>query len=286
MRRILLMLALLLVCAQAACAEVFFCEPPGDWAQRAVLEWSAFDVNAGDAMLLRCGGESMLVDGGTVRHGGQLEQMLAARGVSGVNRMLFTHMHDDHAGGLIHLLEADFPVGELLHGYSDAALERDEYGQRVLQLAQARGLPVHRVGEGDRLTLGGARIAICQSDVRRDANARSLVLHVTFGSCALLLCADISGVAQHDLAQRLPEGALRAELIKLPHHSLTPAVPEFLDKVTPVAAVVANRSRGADSRAVSQLEYRKLTALFAGDGSVNAVTDGTDWYVWQSGNGK
>lgn len=286
MRRALLMLVLLMLCAQAAHAEVYFGEPPADWAQLEVLEWMAFDVNAGDAMLLRCGGESMLVDGGPARYGERLAQMLEVRGVSSVERMLFTHMHDDHAAGLIHLLNAGFPVSELLHGYSDTALRQDEYGQRVLQIAQAQALPIRRIGEGDELTLGGARIAVCQSEVKRNANARSLMLHVTFGDCALLLCADISGVVQHDFADRLPEGALRAEVIKMPHHSLTPAVPEFLDAVMPTAAVVTNRSRDVKSKAAHQFEQRGLTALFCGDGSVTAVTDGTDWYIRQSGDGE
>ena len=286
MRRALLTLALLMLCAQAACAEVYFGEPPADWAQREVLEWTAFDVNAGDAMLLRCGGESMLVDGGLARYGERLAQMLAVRGVSGVDRMLFTHMHDDHAAGLIDLLKSGFPAHELLHGYSDTALRQDEYGQCVLQIAQAQGLPMRRIGEGDALTLGGARIAVYQSDVKRNANARSLVLHVTFGDCALLLCADISGVVQHDFADRLPEGAMRAQVIKMPHHSLTPAVPEFLDAVTPSVAVVTNRSRDVASKAAHQFEQRALTALFCGDGSVTAVTDGTDWYIRQSEDGE
>ena len=76
--------------------------------------------------------------------------------------------------------------------------------------------------------------------------------------------------------------ALKADLIKLPHHAITTTVPAFLDAVAPEAAVATNRQKDLDGKSINQLKSRDLPTFFYGDGTVYAVTDGTDWYLWQT----
>ena len=47
-----------------ATAQVYEQEMPADWQEKDVLRITAFAVGEGDALLLQCGGESMMVDGG------------------------------------------------------------------------------------------------------------------------------------------------------------------------------------------------------------------------------
>lgn len=282
MKRLIFLAALCLMLAAGARAEVYMQKPPADWADRDVLEWTVFDVNEGDAMLLRCGGESMMVDGGPAPFRDALCEAMDARGLRSMTYMLNTHYHDDHIDGLYYLLKAGFTAGEYLHGYSDGALESDDLGRRTAAAARQGGVPLRRVGEGDVIELGGARLSVFQCTSILNTNARSLVLRVTFGDSALLLCADITGEAQRDFLKRLPEGALRADVIKLPHHAITAAVPEFLDAVSPEAAVITNRRAKVKHGPISQLTSRDIDALFSGDGTVTAVTDGADWYIWQT----
>ena len=63
-------------------------------------------------------------------------------------------------------------------------------------------------------------------------------------------------------------------------------MPEFLNAVMPTVAVVTNRSRDVESKAAHQFEQRAMTALYCGDGSVTAVTNGTDWYIRQNEDGE
>lgn len=276
------LLALVLVCLpMLAAAQVYAGDPPAAWAQKETLEWTVFDVNEGDAMLLTCGGESMLVDGGPKPFRAMLRDELEARGLRHLTRILNTHYHDDHIDGLYYLFTYGFTADEYLHAYSDSAIAGNKLGRRTVQAAKKNGVPVRRVADGDTLTLGGATIDIIQCTKILNTNARSLVLRVSFGGSSILLCADITGEVQHELVESLSEQALRSDLIKLPHHALTPAVPEFLDAVAPQAAVITNRSYNVGTPAKAQLTSRKIPAYFSGDGLVRAVTDGVDWYMTQ-----
>lgn len=276
------MLIVLLVCLPVlAAAQVYTGEPPAHWSQKETLEWTIFDVNRGDAMLLICGGESMLVDGGSKPFREMLRDELEARGLRRLTRILNTHYHDDHIDGLYYLFTYGFMADEYLHSYSEAAIAADKFGRRTLRAAGKNGVPVRRVADGDTLTLGSATVRIIQCTKILNTNARSLVLRVTFGESSILLCADITGEVQHELTDTFQDRELRADLIKLPHHALTPAVPAFLDAVSPQAVVITNRSQNVDSPAKSQLTSRGIPAYYSGDGLVHAVTDGTDWYIVQ-----
>ena len=277
-----LALALALGIPIPAKAQVHFGEqPPAQWEDADVFEWTIFDVNEGDAMLLRCGGESMLVDGGPAPFREDLRDALDELGLRRLTRLFNTHAHDDHIDGLYYLLTYGFTAEEYVHSYSPSAIEASELCNRTVEAAGKNGVPVRRVADGDTLTLGSAQLEVIQWTGILNANARSLVLKVTFGGSTALLCADIIGDTQHALAQSAPEGLLDADLIKLPHHAITAAVPEFLDAVSPEAAVVTNCESRAGDRAKKQLRCRNLPTLFSGAGRVSAVTDGTDWYVWQ-----
>lgn len=274
----------LLLGAGSASAKVYFeQEPPADWQDKDVLRWTIFDVDEGDAMLLQCGGESMLVDGGPNPFREKLRDALQARGLKdGMKYILSTHHHDDHIDGIFRLFEYGFTAGEYLHSYNDFGIRSEERLSRTIKQAEKNGVPIRRVVDGDSLTLGDADISIFQCTTISGTNARSLMLKVTFGESTLLLCADIIGKTQRYFLDTLSAETLDCDLIKLPHHAITPTVPEFLDTVSPEAAVATNVKKQLDNKSVAQLETRPLPVLYSGDGTVYAVTDGTDWYLYQT----
>lgn len=286
MKRVLSVLCglVLLLSVQTACAKVYFeQQPPEDWQNKDVLKWTIFDVDEGDAMLLQCGGESMLVDGGPNPFREKLRDALEARGLrDSMKCILSTHHHDDHIDGIFRLFEYGFTAGEYLHSYNDFGIRSEERLSRTVRRAEKNGVPVRRVLNGDALTLGDADIQIFQCTEIKGTNARSLMLKVTFKDSSLLLCADIIGETQRYFLDNLPAETLKSDLIKLPHHAITPAVPEFLDAVDAEAAVATNIKKEIDNKSIAQLETRPLPALYAGDGTVYAVTDGTDWYLYQT----
>ena len=139
------------------------------------------------------------------------------------------------------------------------------------------------MGEGDTLTLGGAELKLHRYTKVNNTNAKSLLTKVTFGHATVLLCADITGRAQKGFLTQLAPEDLKADVIKIPHHGITPVEPDFLTAVSPEFAIVTNY---ADEKRLSklmyQLEGRGISHYFSGEGTVELATDGTDWYVWQT----
>lgn len=267
----------------AAGADVYLSEPPEAWDGAELLRWTIFDTDEGDAMLLECGGESMLVDGGPDPFREKLRDALDARGLRSSMKYIFsTHFHDDHIDGIYRLFKYGFTAGEFLHAYSDRTAQKDMRMSRTIRSAERNGVPVRRVVDGDRLTLGGAQLQVLRCLAVEGDNNRSLVLKVNFKDASILLCADIDGIAQQYFADHAPQELLDADLIKAPHHGINRIRDAFLHAVSPEGVIITSELRRMYRATTYQLEQENLPAFYSGDGTVYAVTDGTDWYIYQT----
>jgi len=277
-----LLLCLLMVSlCSSAMAHLYLRQPPADWAEKDVLRLTVFDVNEGDAMLMECGGEAMMIDGGPNPFREDLKNALEARGYKHFKYFFSTHYHDDHINGLYHLMTYGFTADEFLHSYNEITVQLDELHGRAIREADKLGIPNRKIDEGDVLTLGGATLNIHRYGEIDNANGRSLVIKLYFGDSTALLCADIIGRTQEYFTANLPAEELKADVIKYPHHGITPCNSEFLDVVDPKFAIVTNRFKDV-TRTGLQLEGRGIPARYSGDGTVYLATDGKDWYVWQT----
>ena len=82
------------------------------------------------------------------------------------------------------------------------------------------------------------------------------------------------------MLQNLPSEALKADIVKAPHHGITPMVVEFLEAVSPQAVLITNDDSRVDKGRL-QLESRGMPAYYSGEGTVVFETDGEDWYIYQ-----
>lgn len=276
-------LSLLLLCTLClpAAAEVYLAQPPADWADKELFKLTVFDVNEGDAMLLECGGEAMMMDGGPNPFREDLKNALEARGYKHFKYFFSTHYHDDHINGLYHLMTYGFTADEFLHSYNPITVNLDKLHGRAIRECGRNGIPDRKIGEGDVLTLGGATLNVHRYAEINNANGRSLTVKLTFGDASVLFCADIIGRTQEYFTATLPAEELKADVIKYPHHGITPCNSDFLTAVDPDFAIVTNRQKDV-TRTTYQIEERGFPGMYSGDGTVYCVTDGTDWYMWQT----
>lgn len=215
------------------------------------LRVTVLDVGQGDCILVQApGGRTVLVD-----TGGSYDQessgwdvgrevvvpALMARGVRKIDVLVITHPHEDHIGGVAAVLEA-VPVGMVL----DPMLESDSdaYRRAEEKIAELK-IAHHRATEGQRLNLGRGIYAEVLNppdprlgETEDDANNNSVVLRVVYGEMSVLLAGDVDRTGAQRLARLGPE--VRSTILKVPHHgSADPAVPEFLDAVSPEAAAIS-----------------------------------------------
>ena len=281
MKKLFAVLMMLMLLCSTASAKVYMGQPPAEGWTEDVLRVTAIPVGEGDAFLLECGGEVMMVDGGPSALYHQLTGSLDARGIRHFKYLLNTHYHDDHINGLYHLMKNDYTADEYMHPYSNVMVQGDELEKRTVEMAEKKGITVHRLYKGDVITLGGASIQVFRYWDIPNANARSMIERVQFGEASIWLAADITGLCQEYYAGALEPEVLKADIMKVPHHGITPVQADFMDAVAPEFCVITNYEDGV-GMIKSQMEERGIPALYSGEGEIVMETDGHDWYVWQN----
>lgn len=278
--RLVLAFGLCMCMVQSAAAQVYLNAPPReDWYRRPLFRLTAFDTDQSDCLLLECGGEAMLIDGGSPPFEERLAPLLTQRGISRLKYVLNTHFHEDHIAGLQALMRVGFPIGAYLHPYTDYAVNVSERHKTAMALAKRAGVPTRQVFHGQELLLGESVLTLWRYEDGLSTNGRSMVTRVQFGDASILLTADIIGDTQKWLLKTLPPECLKADVVKAPHHAVTPMNLAFLTVVSPQAVLVTNNADRVSGGRV-QLESRDIPAFYSGDGAVVFETDGDDWYIY------
>lgn len=165
------------------------------------------DVGQGDAeLIIGSSGETILIDGGP--DAALILRKLADYGVDHVDVMVLSHPHDDHATGLLAILE-QLPVGVLWEsGYQGGGPAAAE----LLAEARLRGVPVLTPTAGAVFGVGQFTIkAIGPLRSYASPNDQSLVLDIETLGTRMLFAGDVETIAQAEL------GTVRTDVLKVPH---------------------------------------------------------------------
>jgi competence protein ComEC len=187
------------------------------------------DVGQGDStLLLGASGQAVLVDGGP-----DPVALLAALDtyrVEGLDLVVVTHAHEDHAGGIA-ALPGRRAIGRIWY---PGGPHTGESWEQVLTGAAAFGIPVEVAVPGMVEVIDGMRLEVLGPLRRYEGiNDQSVVLWVEAGGASLLLTGDIEVAAQSDL------GPLRADVLKVPHHGGRTSDLGWLDASMPRLSIVS-----------------------------------------------
>jgi competence protein ComEC len=206
-------------------------------------------VGQGDAALVEWpDGRAWLVDGGPP--GDDVLAYLRRRGIRRLDRVVVSHPHPDHIGGLLPVAR-NIPIGAVMAPRGPEDGEAD-----FLALLAAARAPLHAgVDPGGGALRGGvapppqdpripASVALLhprpgfRAPHRARVNDESLVLRIRHQGVTFLLPGDVEAAGEEAL--RASGADLRADVLKLAHHgSRTSSTPAFLDAVAPTHAVVS-----------------------------------------------
>lgn len=244
-------------------------------AQAGTLTVTWLDVGQGDAAVIQCGGQSMLIDGGKPEKSSYIYAWLQQHGLSYLDVIVATHVDADHIGGLSGALN----YASVGTAYCPETTGTTETFQSFVKYLAQRGKQITVPTAGETYALGGAQVQILGPLHRaEDSNDNSIVLKVSFGATSFLFTGDAERAEEQDL---LNAGVnLQSTVLKVGHHgSDTSTSYPFLRAVAPQYAVIsvgAGNSYGHPTEAVlSRLRDAGVTTFRTDmQGEITAVSDG------------
>ena len=186
------------------------------------------DVGQGDAAVIVCDGELMMIDGGNPGDSQFIYSFLRnTLSVDHMKLMVATHPHDDHIGGLPATLNA-VEVETILSPV------RDYDSKRFSSLLKYAPQGVVVPDLGDTFQLGNALITVLgpATTSYENINDWSIVLRIDYGNTSFLFTGDASEVAESICWQAED---LDSDVLKVGHHgNSSSSTSSFLKAVSPL----------------------------------------------------
>lgn len=204
------------------------------------LKITFVDVGQGDCILIETPrGRTLLVDGGRDRND-FLSEFLFKNGISHIDLICISHIHNDHIGG----------IGDVVKniGANSIAIGTREYSseewQEIVEEAFLQDIPIIELSKGKSILLESNLTVTSihpssrlRSNSEEDINNNSLVLLLQYKDFELLLTGDIEKEAEREIL--MTSSRRDVDVIKVPHHgSKTSTSGDILDFFEPEIAVI------------------------------------------------
>ncbi|SHJ79000.1 DNA internalization-related competence protein ComEC/Rec2 [Paramaledivibacter caminithermalis] len=244
------------------------------------LKITFVDVGQGDCILIETPkGKNILIDGGKYKKG-FLSKFLLKNHISYIDLICVTHIHDDHIGGVIDVIE-NINFGSVVIGTKLYSCE--EY-KELANKCFAENTPIRVLSRGmtidleKDLSLTSINPATrVMNDTHDDVNNNSLVCILKYKELEVLLTGDIEKEAEEEIIREVSRQDI--DVIKVCHHgSNTSNIPEFIDYFNPEIAViqVGKNTFGHPHRDTIETLRKKGIEIYRNDtnGAVIIVYDG------------
>ena len=241
------------------------------------------DIGQGDATLLSKDGKWVLIDSGDVDHRPQMKEYLKQYGVSTVSKVIVTHPHADHMGGML----AVFQTAEIEDIYDDGVPTTTNTYRTYLKNIKAKNIRYHKVGAGDTIPLfDGVNFEVLapvktikNERGEADLNNNSVVGRLVYGNFAMMFTGDAEAEEEKTILNA--GAAVKSDILKVGHHgSRTSSSAAFVKAVAPKIGIIslgAGNSYGhPHAKTLKTLEKHKVEIFRTDrDGTVTVTTTGS-----------
>ena len=235
-RRRGLRLAVPVLCSAAVLAAVLISSSLRTADERSV---TVLDVGQGQSIALLSGESAVVVDCGGMGSwddaGDIASEYLLGRGRYGIDALVLTHLHSDHADGAARLMTR-VKVGTLY--MPEGTDDSDGELAGILEAAARRGTDVVEISEDTAVSLPGLELSLTAPQDTGDENERGLVVRASIGEYDTVITGDVGAPTERLLAE---EGKLPpSELLIAGHHgSRSSNSFELVSAVRPETVVVS-----------------------------------------------
>ena len=206
----------------------------------AEIEMYAVNVGKGDAIILRTGGYTCLIDTGKDQAEASIRKALEDMNITALDAVFITHCDKDHVGGLKWLRKSDLEI-RAIHA-SRYHPDKTRKKHQATKTAEKLGLEVIWLGQGDSVALGdtGAvfRVLAPQAEIPGNEDDNSLVMLLDSPDGRILLCGDMEQKEELLLLQSGQD--LRCDVLKVPNHGDADACSaQLIAAAKPAVAVIS-----------------------------------------------
>lgn len=204
--------------------------PPG-------LNIHFIDVGQGDATLITCNGEAMLIDAGDNSCGTLVQNYIKKQGVKELKYLIATHPDADHIGG-VDVIINKFDIDTFI--MPSVKKDTKTYND-VIEAARYKNLKILPPTIGTQFILGGATFEVLgpnESKKYDNVNNYSVVILMEYQDIKILFSGDAEEPEERYIISENPN--ISADIIKIGHHgSRTSTSQEYLNIVNPKFAVIS-----------------------------------------------
>ncbi|MPM69212.1 ComE operon protein 3 [bioreactor metagenome] len=198
------------------------------------------DVGQGDAILIRTAKEVVLVDSGDISTRDKLVKYIQSQGIKTIDKVIITHPHADHLGGMPGVLNS-FTVKQI---YDSGLTTTTALYRQYLTAIQKKDIPFTVVNPGNQIDIGeGIVLRVLAPEkpfiANSELNNNSIVLKLAYGNFSMLLTGDAEREGEMRIMKTYGT-ELKSTVLKAGHHgSSTSSTASFLKKVAPEAIIIS-----------------------------------------------
>lgn len=219
--------------------------PPED----STFEIYFLDVGQGDASVILCDGDAMLIDGGIPSNSSMIYSFLQSHSINYLDYIVATHPDADHIGGLSGALN----YAKVGTAYCTIGTHDSEAFSDFVSYLEKQDVSITVPEAGDYFDLGSAKVTILHPEhgISYSDNT-SIVLRIEYGETTFLFTGDAE--IEDEEALLFKDAQLYSTVLKVGHHGSSSSTTEpFLNAVCPSYAVISvggNNSYGHPTQEV------------------------------------